>query len=58
MCYGDPGLKTLMRDTEARMAPFAQAMNENRQADPAATGWLARLRDRLAGWMRKEVRHV
>jgi hypothetical protein len=57
MCYGDPGLKNLMRDTEARVAPFAQAMNEDRVAVPVA-GVLARLRDWLAGWMRKDTRHV
>jgi hypothetical protein len=58
MCHGDPGLQTLLRDTEARMAPFVRAMNESRQPVPVSAGWMARLRAVLAGWMRKEIRHV
>ena len=56
MCFADQNPKHLMRDIERRMAPVAQAWNEDRQEAPGAMGVLARLRAALAEWMRKGVR--
>ncbi len=56
MCFADQNPKHLMRDIERRMAPVAQAWNEAGQDTPAAPGIFARLREVLAGWIRKGVR--
>lgn len=57
MCYGDPGMKHALRETEARLAPFAQ---EWKAAAPEAPrpGLLARVKAALAAWVRKEASHV
>ena len=56
MCFADQNPKHLMRDIERRMAPVAQAWNEDRQETPVAPGLFAKVRDVLSGWMRKGVR--
>ena len=56
MCFADQNPKHLMRDIERRMAPVAQAWNEDRKETPVAPGLFAKVRDVLSGWMRKGVR--
>jgi hypothetical protein len=58
MCYGGMSLKDTVRDVEARVAPLVLAVREDRQEVYAAPGLLARLREMLAGWKRKDARHV
>lgn len=57
MCYGDPGMKHVLRETEARLAPFAQEWKSTAPEAPQA-GLLARAKAALAAWVRKEASHV
>jgi hypothetical protein len=57
MCYGDPGMKHVLRETEARVAPFAQEWKSAAPQAPQA-GLLARVKAAIAAWVRKEASHV
>jgi hypothetical protein len=56
MCYGDPGLATLMRDTEARMAPMVDALGKSQEKAPARPGLFAQVFGALVVRWQKEVR--
>jgi hypothetical protein len=56
MCHAEPSLRDIARNAEAHAALLAAAWNEDRQDAPAASGWLARAREALAGWKRKDAR--
>lgn len=59
MCYGNHDPKYAMRDTEARVKHLSFAQDETKQAAPAAlAGLVARLRDAVTGWLRKDRAHV
>jgi len=58
MCYGDPGMKHVLRETEARLATVMQDWKEDGQATPARPGLVAWLRAALAARVRKAAPHV
>lgn len=59
MCYASQDPKHAMRDIEARVKHLSFAQDETKQAAPAAFGGLvARLRDAVTGWLRKDRAHV
>ena len=55
MCYGDPGMKHVLRETEARVAHLAQ---ERKRPEAPQVGLYARVKAVLAAWVRKEASHV
>ena len=59
MCYGGQDPKYMMRDIEARVKYLSFEQDRTKQAAPAAQlGLLARLRDAVAGLLRKDRAHV
>ena len=58
MCYGGQDPKYMMRDIEARVKHLSFEQDKTKQATPAAQGLLARLRDAVVGWLRKDRAHV
>lgn len=55
MCYGDPGIKHVLRETEARLATLS--LDRTAEQRPAS-GLLARVKATLAAWVRKEASHA
>jgi hypothetical protein len=59
MCHGNLDPKYLMRDIEARVRHLSFEQDTMKQADPVPQrGVFARLRDALAGLLRKDRAHV
>jgi hypothetical protein len=58
MCIGSLDPKYQMRDIEARVKHLSCAQDRTKQPASGAQGLLARLRDLVAGWLKKDRAHV